>query len=121
MLDISQRVKEALAIAVAMGGNTVRLTSCGTSVGSSYSVEPSLGQFTNWDIRDYVIYAAGKYGLRVILPMTDDYDFYYGSKYTFLRFRGVDTGNFGNAFFTDPNVISDFQVCPISLMHSNGR
>lgn len=26
------------------------------------------------DIHDYVIYAAGQYGLRVILPLTDDYD-----------------------------------------------
>lgn len=27
-----------------------------------------------WDIYDYVIYAAGQYGLRVILPLTDNYD-----------------------------------------------
>lgn len=49
--SLSQRVREALAIAVAMGGNTLRLTSCSTSVGSQYSVEPSLGQFSNANVR----------------------------------------------------------------------
>jgi hypothetical protein len=40
-----------------------------------FSRELSLTRFsTQWDIYDYVIYAAGQYGLRVILPLTDDYD-----------------------------------------------
>ncbi|KAM0754027.1 glycoside hydrolase [Meredithblackwellia eburnea MCA 4105] len=108
------RVREALAIAVAMGANTVRLTSCGTSTGSQYSIEPTRASFAaataaQWDIHDYVIYAAGQYGLRVIMPLTDDYDFYYGSKYTFLRWNSVSTGNWGNAFYTNAAVIYDFQ------------
>lgn len=43
----SQRVREALAIAVAMGANTVRFMSCGVSVGSNnpYNLELSNG---NW-------------------------------------------------------------------------
>lgn len=27
---------------------------------------------SQWDIRDYVIYAAGQYGLRIVLPLTDN-------------------------------------------------
>ena len=73
-------MREALAIAVAMGANTVRLTSCGVSVGSANSLEPTLGNFADdssdvWDIHSYVIFAAGEYGLRVILPLVDDYEY----------------------------------------------
>ena len=54
------RVREALAIAVAMGANTVRLMSCGVSVGSSNSLEPTLGNFADddskvWDTHDYTL------------------------------------------------------------------
>nr|AIC85594.1 psychrophilic beta-mannanase [Glaciozyma antarctica] len=104
------RIREALAQAVAMGANTVRAISCGTSVGTPYSIQPTLNTFAaQWDTMDYVIYAAGQYGLRLILPLTDNYDYYHGGKYTFLRWRGLSTANGGALFFTDPTVIADFQ------------
>ena len=54
------RIREALAIAVAMGGNTVRLTSCGTSVGNANALQPSLNNVAAagsevWDTYDYVV------------------------------------------------------------------
>ncbi|ORY88384.1 glycoside hydrolase superfamily [Leucosporidium creatinivorum] len=117
------RVREALAIAVAMGGNTVRLTSCGTSVGSTYSSETALGVFAtgaHWDIYDYVIYAAGQYGLRVILPLTDDYDYYTGGKYTFLRWLGLNTGNWGTLFYSNAQAIAAYkQYIYVYLTHQN--
>lgn len=104
-----ERVREALAIAVAMGANTIRALSCGISVGNQYSIEPTLGQFGNWDIHDYVIYAAGQYGLRVIMTLVDNYDYYHGGKYTFLRWSGVSSANYGAAFYTNPTVVANFQ------------
>lgn len=109
-----RRVREALAIAVAMGANTIRAISCATSVGSKYSIMPSQNHYyatnaTQWDIHDYVIYAAGQYGLRVIMPLTDNYDYYTGGKYTFLRNRNVSTANFGAAFYTNLGVIIDYR------------
>lgn len=109
-------VREALAMAVALGANTaspppahapefrltsallqIRALSCGISTGTAggtnpYSLEPTRGTFNNaavrffrlarndcvadlsqqWDIRDYVLYAAKQYGLRVILTLTDN-------------------------------------------------
>ena len=53
--------------------------------------------------------AAGQYGLRIILPLTDDYQYYTGGKYTFLNWLGVSTGNFGNTFFTNSDVIAAFK------------
>ncbi|GAA5915850.1 hypothetical protein JCM6882_006821 [Rhodosporidiobolus microsporus] len=106
------RVREAMAIAVAMGANTIRIHTCGVSVGpnNAYNLEPSLGNFNNalWDIRDYVLYAAREYGLRVILPLTDNYDFYHGGKYSFLNFVGASTANKGSEFYTNQAAVNAY-------------
>ncbi|KAK4046098.1 hypothetical protein OIV83_006351 [Microbotryomycetes sp. JL201] len=107
-----QRVREALAIAVAMGANTVRLTSCGVSVGHPWAVEPKQGQFneTNFQQVDYVLYAAREYGLRVILPLTDNFNFYHGGKFTFLYWLALSWDNNGSAFFTQSSAIDAFKL-----------
>lgn len=71
-----------MAIAVAMGGNTVRATTCGVSVGNSWSIMPRPYVFIDddsplWDVYDYAIYAAKQYGLRLLIPLTDNYDYYH--------------------------------------------
>lgn len=40
-----QRIREAIAIAAAMGANTIRSTTLGVSTGHALSIEPSLGVF----------------------------------------------------------------------------
>lgn len=102
------RVREALAIAVAMGANTIRLHSCGISTGTylgknPYNLNPALFKYNEaaWDIRDYVIYAAGQYGLRIVLPLTDNYKYYHGGKYDFIDFRNADPSNAGSSFYTN--------------------
>ncbi|GAA5919876.1 hypothetical protein JCM1841_002086 [Sporobolomyces salmonicolor] len=99
------RVREALAIAVAMGANTIRALSCGISVGPNnpYNLEPSWNVFNSsaWDIRDYVIYAAREYGLRIILTLTDNYNYYTGGKYDYINFRHASSASNGIEFFTN--------------------
>ncbi|GAA6004326.1 hypothetical protein JCM10207_000670 [Rhodosporidiobolus poonsookiae] len=99
------RVREALAIAVAMGATTIRALSCGISVGNNnpYNLEPSYQNYNDaaWDIRDYVLYAAREYGLRVIMTMTDNYDYYHGGKYDFIDFRHGSRANKGSQFYTN--------------------
>jgi mannan endo-1,4-beta-mannosidase len=110
------RIREALAIAVAMGANTIRIISCGTSVGTPYSIESSLNKFGNWDSSDYVIFAAREYGLRVVLPLTDNYDYYHGGKYTFLRWLGVSLDNYGIRFYNNTSVIRAYTVSLLSVI-----
>ncbi|GAA6037504.1 hypothetical protein JCM8097_008222 [Rhodosporidiobolus ruineniae] len=108
------RVREAMAIAVAMGANTIRVLSCGISVGTNvgnvYNFEPTYGTFNDaaMDIRDYVLYAAREYGLRVIMTMTDNYDYYHGGKYQFLDFRRASRDNKGAAFYSNRAVINAY-------------
>ncbi|GAA6037508.1 hypothetical protein JCM8097_008224 [Rhodosporidiobolus ruineniae] len=110
------RVREALAIAVAMGANTIRVLSCGISVGTNngntFNLEPTFNDFNlaALDIRDYVLYAAREYGIRVIMTMTDNYQFYHGGKYNFLDFVGASTANGGAAFYTNQNAIAAYKT-----------
>lgn len=55
-----------------------------------------------------MIYAAGQYGLRVIMPLSDNYDFYHGGKYDILRFTGVSQANKGAQFFTNQYALNAF-------------
>ncbi|GAA6005818.1 uncharacterized protein JCM10292_004648 [Rhodotorula paludigena] len=110
-----RRVREALAIAVAMGANTIRAHSCGISVGTyagrnPYNLEPTVNNLNEaaWDIRDYVLFAAREYGLRIIWVLTDNYAYYHGGKYDYLNFRSASLANGGAAFYTNRAVISAY-------------
>ncbi|GAA5988775.1 hypothetical protein JCM5350_002934 [Sporobolomyces pararoseus] len=106
------RVREALAAAVAMGATTIRAHSCGISVGPNnpYQLEPAWNKFNDaaWDSRDYAIYAAGQYGLRIILPLVDNFKYYHGSKYDFIKFRFANTSYPGDAFYGNRAVVNAF-------------
>lgn len=100
-----------MAIAVAMGANTIRSHTLGISVGNALSVEPSLDVFNEaaFDIIDYALFAAREYGLRVIIPFSDEYDYYHGGKYTFLRWTNTSSEDRGAMFYTNPTVMLAFK------------
>ncbi|GAA6060913.1 hypothetical protein JCM10212_003947 [Sporobolomyces blumeae] len=107
------RVLEAMAIASAMGATTVRSTSLGVSVGTGLSIENALNTFkpdgsAAWDAIDFAVYAARAYGLRLILPLTDQYDYYHGGIPTFLRWRNLSSTDFSPFYDLDSDVYSDF-------------
>ncbi|GEM11152.1 glycoside hydrolase [Rhodotorula toruloides] len=101
-------VREALAIAI-------RALSCGISTGTynnlnPYNLEPAFNSFDSaaWDIRDYVLYAAREYGLRVILTLTDNYAYYHGGKYDFLNWRRASLANNGADFYINRAVMAAY-------------
>lgn len=63
-----------------MGATTIRSTTLGVSVGHPLAISPTLGTFNEDAIRvvDFAIYAASTYGIRLIIPLTDSYDYYHG-------------------------------------------
>ncbi|GAA5958348.1 hypothetical protein JCM3765_004803 [Sporobolomyces pararoseus] len=107
------RIREALAIAVGMGANTVRALSLASSVGNStqFHLKPTLDTWNEkaWDVRDYAIYAAREYGLRVVLTLSGNYDGPHGGKYTWLRWLNVTEENKGSKFYHEPKVINAFE------------
>ncbi|SCZ94055.1 BZ3500_MvSof-1268-A1-R1_Chr6-1g08391 [Microbotryum saponariae] len=134
------RVREALAAAVAFGANTVRLTTCATSLGSPTLLQPIATNFADeiyWDIHDYVLFAAREYGLRVVLPLTDNeefrfitgmayfytisYDYYHGGKYTFLRWKNLSSGQYGAQFFTNSQAWSAYMGYVRTVMNRRNK
>ncbi|GAA5906888.1 hypothetical protein JCM6882_006857 [Rhodosporidiobolus microsporus] len=107
------RVLEAMAVASVMGATTIRSQSLGISVGTGLSIENALGTFkandsAAWDAVDFAVYAARQYNLRLILPLTDQYDYYHGGIKTFLRWRNLSDSDFSRFYDTANEVYSDF-------------
>lgn len=73
-----------MATAAAMGATSIRSTTLGVSVGHPLTVNPSLGIFNEEALAriDYAVWAAGTYGLRLIIPLCDSYDYYHGGELT---------------------------------------
>ena len=102
------RIDNALDAAKSMNATVVRSHTLGVSVGCAKCLEPTLGQFNDaaFEPIDYAIAAAGKKGLRLIIPLTDQWGFYHGGETTFTQWRGKQKAD----FYTDANIIADFKL-----------
>lgn len=102
-------VKDGFASAKAMGETVVRSHSLGISVGCPNCIEPKLGVFNQTAFRhvDYAIKVAREYGIHLVIPLTDNYHYTTGGKHTFTDWRGISNEN---EFYTNPQVISDFET-----------
>ncbi|KAK4701098.1 mannan endo-1,4-beta-mannosidase, partial [Phenoliferia sp. Uapishka_3] len=116
---LRERVLEVMAVASVMGATTIRSTTLGVSYGTSLSVQPSLGTTNEAAFAsiDWAVWAAKSYGLRLIIPVTDQYDYYVSSQYhggipTFLRFRNLSASSpsdYGPFYDLSSDVYSDFK------------
>ncbi|MHB1173211.1 MAG: cellulase family glycosylhydrolase, partial [Lacisediminihabitans sp.] len=113
------RVNDALATAREMGATVVRSHTLGTSVGCTLCIEPTLGTFNETALEkvDYAIKTAGENGIRLILPLVDNWHYYSGGKHTFTDWRGLTNED---DFYTNTTVIADFeQYISTILNHVN--
>ncbi|KAG0707071.1 glycoside hydrolase [Suillus ampliporus] len=100
------RITEIMNTLQIMGARALRGHTLGISVGNPLSVMPTLGVVNEqaFDTIDWVIYEAGKHGLRIFAPLIDNYDYYHGGKFTFLRWAGF---NLTGSDSTNPETIID--------------
>ncbi len=118
------RIDNGMGAAAALGARLVRAHTLGISVGTPRSVEPTLGAFNDsaFDSIDYAVASAGRSGLRLMVPLTDEWHFYHGGQHTFTSWRGhadIPGANAANnntqratehLFYTDAVVINDFHT-----------
>jgi len=104
----SFRVDDALETAKEMGALVIRTHTLGVSTGNKLSYETGLNVFNNDALKyiDYAIYRAGVLGLKLVIPLTDNYKYYHGGKHDFTGWRGISDEN---QFYTNTNVIGDFK------------
>ncbi|GAA5869600.1 hypothetical protein JCM3774_005491 [Rhodotorula dairenensis] len=115
------RIREAMAISVAMGATTVRAHTLGVSTGHPLTLWPSAYNTNSaaWETIDYSIWAARNYGLRLIIPLTDNYAYYHGGKYDFIGWAGADTSD-GSQFYYNSKVVKIFKdYITVLLSHKN--
>jgi hypothetical protein len=101
------RVADALITAKEMGVNVVRSHTLGFSSGCAKCILPSLGVYNEQALRrvDYAIKTANELGLRLMLPLTDNYRYYHGGKFNFTDWRGVGEED----FYYNRTVVADFK------------
>ncbi|KAK9773514.1 hypothetical protein AB5N19_05282 [Seiridium cardinale] len=86
------RITDALATVQALGGTMIRSHTLGINLGNPLTVMPELGVVNGaaFEAIDYAVYQAGLYGIRLLIPLTDNWDYYHGGKYDFLRWFGFN-------------------------------
>ncbi|KAI0310840.1 glycoside hydrolase [Amylostereum chailletii] len=99
------RVLEAFADVSVMKGTTVRGHTLGISVGNPLSVEPDLDVFNDdaYEPIDFAIAAARIYGLKLLIPLVDNYNYYHGGKYQFIAWHNISFEGTGSNI-TPPDV-----------------
>jgi hypothetical protein len=101
------RVQNAFATVSIMGGTVVR-SQAALSTGCPMCIQPELGVFNENALRrlDFVLHTAREYGIRLVLPLTDNHQYFQGGKHHYTTWRGLGDENL---FFTDATVIRDFK------------
>ena len=112
------RTVEIMNTLVTMGAHTIRSQTLGVSVGNPLSLEPELDVFNHkaFESIDWAVYQAREHGLRIFAPLIDNYDYYHGGKFDFLRFRGINISSTASPinplvqqFYTNRTIINDFK------------
>lgn len=124
------RIDDGFAAAHALGARLVRAHTLGISVGCPRCLEPSLGVFDDaaFGPVDDAVASAREHGVRLMIPLTDEWNYYHGGKRTFTGWRGypndpsqtVATSSAQRRseahFYTDPVVEADFQAYVAHLL-----
>ncbi|KAK4543707.1 hypothetical protein LTR36_005352 [Oleoguttula mirabilis] len=113
------RIVEVMNTLVTMGAHAIRSQTLGVSVGNPLSLMPELDVFNDaaFESMDWAVYQAREHGLRIFAPLVDNYDYYHGGKFDFLRFRGINISTADNSkvdplvmqFYTNRTIINDFK------------
>ncbi|KAK5624364.1 hypothetical protein RRF57_000080 [Xylaria bambusicola] len=127
-----ERVTEVMAVVNALGGtrklsghqrltsNTtvIRSHTLGTNIGNPLTIWPKQGVVNDeaFNSIDWTVYQAGLYEVRLLVPLVDNYDYFHGGKYNFLRWAGFDLTKDKDSnnpqiqqFYTNFTIVSAFK------------
>ncbi|EIM84910.1 glycoside hydrolase [Stereum hirsutum FP-91666 SS1] len=115
-----QRVVEIFGVVSAMRGTAVRGHTLGISIGNPLSVEPELDVFNEsaYESIDFAITVARVYGIKLLIPLVDNYNYYHGGKYQFIEWGGhnfsgtgadITPPDVGAFFYNDTSVVESFK------------
>ncbi|KAI8635191.1 glycoside hydrolase superfamily [Xylariaceae sp. FL1651] len=124
-----ERITEVMAVVNALGGTMIRGHTLGVSIGNPLSIWPEPGVVNEeaFNSIDWAVYQAGLYGVRLLVPLVDNYDYYHGGKYNYLRWAGFNltqTRDSNNPviqqFYTNSTIVATFkEYIKTLLSHRN--
>ncbi|WP_440897704.1 glycoside hydrolase 5 family protein [Amphibacillus sp. Q70] len=102
------RISNVLDTALEMGATVIRSHTLAASVGSAKSLQPNLGCFNEEAFKhvDFVLNELGKRGLRVVIPLVDNWNYYHGGRGTFTNWRGFADED---QFYCNEEIKNDFK------------
>ncbi|WP_314137882.1 CIA30 family protein [uncultured Plantibacter sp.] len=105
------RIADTLDAAARMGSTVVRthmMTSTGQDGANPLAIMPALGQMNEeaFATIDFAIAYAGKLGIRLVLPLTDEWEYYHGGHRDFTTPYGLSSAD----FYTDERPIAAYQA-----------
>lgn len=115
------RIKDSLDTAQQLGVNVVRshmATSTGQGGENPLALMPELGVYNSaaFETIDYAVAYAGSLGIRLILPLTDEWSYYHGGHQDFTTPLGLESAD----FYTDPAAVAAYQeYVDLVLNHVN--
>lgn len=105
------RIADTLDAAARMGSTVVRthmMTSTGQDGANPLAIMPSIGQLNEeaFATIDFAVAYAGKLGIRLVLPLTDEWEYYHGGHRDFTTPYGLTSAD----FTTDERPIAAYQA-----------
>ncbi|KAK0731515.1 glycoside hydrolase superfamily [Lasiosphaeris hirsuta] len=123
------RTTEIMAVIKALGGTMIRSHTLGVSTGNPLSLMPAKGQVNEkaFEAIDWAVWQARQYRIRLLVPLTDNFDYYHGGKFDFLRWGGFNLSRDRDEknpavqnFYTNATVVKGFKgYIRILLTHVN--
>jgi hypothetical protein len=113
------RITDGLETAAGLGFRIVRGHTLGVSTGNPLSFEPSFGVFNDSALlaADWAIAEATRLGLKLQIPLTDNWRYYHGGKHDFTTWVGEPDET---KFFTNTAAIAAFyDYVQHRLLHVN--
>lgn len=104
-------IDAVLNSAQSMNANVIRSFAT-LSVGKINSVQPTLGAFNGSALEplDYAITQCAAKGIKLILPLVDNYQYYFGGKFLYCYANGVTPDADATQFFTNTTIIASFKA-----------
>ncbi len=102
------RIDDALRTARAMNATVVRSHTLGTSLGCADCIQPALGRYNEQAFApiDYAVARSRALGLRLVVPLTDQWTYYSGGHTDLTEWLGLADPK---AFYTDPRAIAAYK------------
>lgn len=101
------RIDDALKTARAMNASVIRSHTLGTSLGCAKCIQPALGHYNDAAFAgiDYAVSRSRALGLRLVVPLTDQWTYYSGGYTNITGWLGLEP----KAFYTDARAIAAYK------------